>query len=321
MKTIKTLAALVAVLLIITTAACTAESKFEEIAENIDDKTDALQNDMDGSETFTGMTDGMPNPWCEVVDMDEFSEKAGFKLAVPKNAYDIILRVMNTENDTVLGEMMFNMDGMTYTARATVSTALDSIEDISGLHYEWQSEEDTTIGGLDGLKAIIRQATDASDTVEVINWLDADSGIVYSLSTIQPDADGLDLSAIAEQVYIPMKSASDYTGRWILDTDATMANLSTHGDIYMLFGSGLRDYGAEMTVSEDGTFYCRVGVGFFLDGNWKFDGETLAAEGQDGFSEEASVSFIPVKIDGVEALRMTYDNENVYWKRAAAQSY
>lgn len=135
---------------------------------------------------------------------------------------------------------------------------------------------------------------------------------------ITENVDGQDLSAVAEQVYIPMKSAPDYTGRWILDTDTTMADLSSHGDIYMLFGSGLRDNGAEMIISEDGTFHCLVGIGFFLDGTWKFDGESLIAEGQDGFSDKAAVSFTPVEMDGAEALCMTYDNENIYWKRAAA---
>lgn len=284
-----------------------------------EDETLVMRDDEDNLIRFIRDTlEGMPNPWSEVADMDAFSEKAGFRFAVPEDAQNIVLRVMNTPADTVLGEMTFDINEMTYTARAAVSETVDNIEDISGLYYKWEYEEDTTIGGLYGTKAIIRQTADGSDTVEVVNWLDANSGIVYSLSTIQPDVDGLDLTAIADQLYIPMKSASDYTGRWILDTDATMSDLSEHDDIYVLFGSGLRDYGAEMIISEDGTFRCSVGVGFYLDGNWKFDGETLTAEGQNGVSEEATVSFVPVKRDGVEALCMNYENESVFWIRAAA---
>lgn len=377
--TIKTLAALFALLLVITVSAFAEEPDFEPIAGNwmnIDDRTVTLQIDKDGSGTLLNTNDdmgvpiqvkearndeydyaiclggdefandlkfdaedealvmrddednlirfvrdtaeGMPNPWSEVADMDAFLEKSGFRFAVPEEAQNIVLRVMNTPADTVLGEMTFDINEMTYTARAAVSETVDSIEDISGLFYEWAFEEDTTVGGLYGTKAIIRQTADGSNTVEVVNWLDVNSGIVYSLSTIQPDVDGLDLTAIADQICTSIKSASDYTGRWILDTDATMTDLSEHGDIYVLFGSGLRDYGAEMIVSEDGTFRCSVGVGFYLDGNWKFDGKALTAEGQNGVSEEAAVTFVPVERDGSEVLCMTYDNENVYWKRAAA---
>jgi hypothetical protein len=101
--------------------------------------------------------------------------------------------------------MEFTLDGMAYTARTAYSGVADSIEDISGMYYEWEYVEDTTVGSLDGMVAVIMQAADGDNTVEVVNWLDIAPGIVYSLSTVQPDVNGLDLTGIAEQIYIPMQ--------------------------------------------------------------------------------------------------------------------
>ena len=109
----------------------------------------------------------------------------------------------------------------------------------------------------------------------------------------------------------------DYTGRWFLDDEATMAGLTSHEDVYMLFGSGLREFGAEMVIAEDGTFRCSVGVGYFLEGTWTMDGDTLRVEGQNGVNEQASEIFTPAE-NGTEALCMTYDNEKVYWRHTAA---
>lgn len=148
---------------------------------------------------------GAANPWTEVAGMAAFTEATGIELAIPENAENVVLRVMNWEDGAVIGEMEFTLEGMTYTARTASSGVTDSIEDISGMYYEWESVEDTTVGSLDGMKAVIMQAADGDNTVEVVNWLDMVPGIVYSLSTVQPDVNGLDLTAIAEQIYIPMQ--------------------------------------------------------------------------------------------------------------------
>jgi hypothetical protein len=150
-------------------------------------------------------TGDIANPWTEVADMAAFTEATGIELAVPENAENVVLRVMNPEDGAVIGEMEFTLDGMAYTARTAYSGVADSIEDISGMYYEWEYVEDTTVGSLDGMVAVIMQAADGDNTVEVVNWLDIAPGIVYSLSTVQPDVNGLDLTGIAEQIYIPMQ--------------------------------------------------------------------------------------------------------------------
>lgn len=146
---------------------------------------------------------GMANPWTEVEDMAAFCEKVGVELAIPEGAEDVVLRVLEDNGDGIaLGEMDFTLDGMEYTARVSFSNVTDGIEDISGMYYEWETEEETTVAGL---KAVIMQASDEENTAEVVNWLDIVPGIVYSLSTVQKDVDGLDLTAIAEEIYIPMQ--------------------------------------------------------------------------------------------------------------------
>ena len=39
-------------------------------------------------------------------------------------------------------------------------------------------------------------------------WYDAAPGLMYSLSVGTTDPDGLDLTAVAEQVYVPMQGES-----------------------------------------------------------------------------------------------------------------
>ena len=43
--------------------------------------------------------------------------------------------------------------------------------------------------------------TGSEDYVELCQWYDADQGLQYSLSVYTTDVDGLDLAAVAEQVY------------------------------------------------------------------------------------------------------------------------
>ena len=74
---------------------------------------------------------GAANPWTEVAGMAAFTEATGIELAIPENAENVVLRVMNWEDGAVIGEMEFTLEGMTYTARTASSGVTDSIEDIS----------------------------------------------------------------------------------------------------------------------------------------------------------------------------------------------
>lgn len=136
---------------------------------------------------------GMINPWVGT-DAEGFMEALGMTVAIPEGAENVAYRLMGD-----LGEAQFTLDGMDYTAR--IKPAAD-FEDISGMYYEWESDESVTIGGCEGTEARVR---DGDTTVDVCLWFDAAPGIMYSLSTKGADLDGFDLTAVAEMIYAPVQ--------------------------------------------------------------------------------------------------------------------
>ncbi len=73
--------------------------------------------------------------------------------------------------------------------------------DISGMYFAWDGEEPVSIRHCHG--TIGRAQTGSEDWVELCLWYDAAPGLMYALSVYTTDPDGLDLSAVAEQVYLP----------------------------------------------------------------------------------------------------------------------
>ena len=71
--------------------------------------------------------------------------------------------------------------------------------DISGMYFDWENEEKVQVGPCAG--TIGQAQTGSEDWVELCQWYDADQGLQYSLSVYTTDTDGLDLTAIAQQVY------------------------------------------------------------------------------------------------------------------------
>lgn len=140
-------------------------------------------------------TAGMANPWVET-DAEQFCQVTGVELNVPEDAENVHLYVLESEN---LGEMQFEIDGQEYCARVCHA---NEFTDISGMHYEWTYEDD---GKVSYVPSKLYMAKDGENTVEVCLWYDVVPGIMYSLSTVQKDVDGLDLEAIAAGVFKPMQ--------------------------------------------------------------------------------------------------------------------
>ena len=59
------------------------------------------------------------------------------------------------------------------------------------------------VGGCAG--TIGEAKTGSTEWVELCQWYDAAPGLMYSLSVSTVDPDGLDLTAVAEQVYLPLQ--------------------------------------------------------------------------------------------------------------------
>ena len=118
---------------------------------------------------------------------------------MPEGAENVVWRWLADEN---LAEMQFTLDGDEYCARVKPA-ALEhgQVENISGIYYQWENEEDITVGGCNGTLGLAQ--TGSEDWVELCLWYDAAPQLMYSLSVYTTDPDGLDLTAVAEMVFPP----------------------------------------------------------------------------------------------------------------------
>ena len=75
------------------------------------------------------------------------------------------------------------------------------------MYFDWENVEEVAIGHCRG---VIGQAqTGSEDWIERCMWFDAVPGLMYSLAVYSTDLDGLDLTALAEAVYIPAQGDAD----------------------------------------------------------------------------------------------------------------
>ena len=140
------------------------------------------------------------NPWVEL-PQDKLTETTGLSLNLPEGAQDAVYRWMESEQ---LVEMQFTLDGDEYCARVQpAALAEGEVMNIAGMYFEWESEEEISIGHCPGTLSLAQ--ADGEDWVELCLWYDVAPGLMYSLSVYTTDPDGLDLTAVAEMVYEPMQ--------------------------------------------------------------------------------------------------------------------
>ena len=143
---------------------------------------------------------GIANPWTEMTE-DELLEASGLTFGVPEDAEDIVYRWLEDES---LAEMQFMLGEDEYCARIMPDDLEEGqLDNISDMYFQWENEEEVTIGHCPG--TIGQAQTGSEDYVELCLWYDLVPGLMYSLSVYTTDPDGLDLTAVAEMVYIPVQ--------------------------------------------------------------------------------------------------------------------
>ena len=160
---------------------------------------EGFKSEPDQSAAITDIQDAsMANPW-EVMTAEELQNTIGIMFHAPKDAEQTAYRWFAAAS---LAEMQFIMKGGDYTFRAQpVALDVGEMPDISGMYFDWINEEAVQIHGCYGT---VRQARDGDEgQAELCLWYDAVRGLQYSLSVYTADTDGLDLAALAEQIYIP----------------------------------------------------------------------------------------------------------------------
>ena len=166
-----------------------------------EESTDAAAEDS-GKEEL----DGMANSWSDISE-DEADALVPNLFAAPEGATNVAWSKMEGDGNPMV-QMTFDSDGLSYVARAQVTG--DKEEDISGLSYEWDVEDEGTLSGWgDGNMPVKSYRSIGDDEwVDLCRWYDVEVGISYSLSVSSSDLDGFDLQAIAEQMYAPDKQES-----------------------------------------------------------------------------------------------------------------
>ena len=143
---------------------------------------------------------GMPNPWTDMT-ADQLQAASGITFGVPEGAENMIYRYLRDEG---LAEMQFSIGNDEFCARVISADLRDGeLMNISGMYFEWENEEEITIGTCRGTIGFAK--TGSEDWVELCQWYDLAPGYMYSLGAYTTNPDGLDLTAVAEQVYVPMQ--------------------------------------------------------------------------------------------------------------------
>ena len=138
----------------------------------------------------------LANPW-EDMTAEQLAAETGLSFGVPEGAENVIYRYLRSDG---MAEMQFSWAGGEYCARILPMEAEENgFYDISGMYYEWPAEDFVNIGACSG--TLSQPVEDEGTWVERCLWYDPVPGLMYSLSVTAEDVDGLDLTALAEQVY------------------------------------------------------------------------------------------------------------------------
>ena len=85
----------------------------------------------------TGVSVQIPNPWRDVTEAEAKTLCPG-SLRAPEGAENVRWSVMETGGAPALVQLIFDMNGYSYTAREQVTD--DSAADISGMYYTWTAQ-------------------------------------------------------------------------------------------------------------------------------------------------------------------------------------
>lgn len=144
------------------------------------------------AEGFTGMA----NPWIDTTQED-LEARTGMHLRVPEGATDVLWRVLTTAG---LAELRFTLDGVSYTARALPA---EFERDISGMYYNWITEEECRIAGLEGLMQITWLP---GEKVVLCQWYDEAAAVMFSLASTGDNHRHEVVLAVAEAVSAPHRA-------------------------------------------------------------------------------------------------------------------
>ncbi len=257
-----------------TTAATTAAETAAETtaAAEIAVETTAATEETTAAETTEEGSVGLVNPWTES-DEQGTAEATGFDMTAPEGAGDVAYSYMA---EGALAQMTYALDGGSWTYRIQ---AADELQDISGMSYTWSEEAETTVSGRN---AVFYAYTSGDESVRVMNWYDAVTGVTYSLSCTGQELSAEEMQKSAEALYAPLQGEAEGD-----DGEDTAALL----DEYFL-GEHTRSYDEStltITENEDGSFGVNLSVTRLCtleDGVGSFENHTITFTATDPSGNE-----------------------------------
>ncbi len=240
------------------------EAATEAAAETDAAEESTAEGDIDESK------EGVANPWTES-DKEGVAEATGIEIEAPEDATDVTYSYME---ETGLAQVQYRLDEADWVYRAQSAA---EFTDISGMYYDWESEDDCEISGrkavcygLGGIDEPDRE------NVQMVNWYDAVPGIMYSLSVSGRDLNGMDLTVYAENLFVPMQGEA---------TDDPERDRENELNDYFL-GEHKKSYDdSTLTISDnnDGTFAVNISITRLcdLDGTGNFDDHKMYFEAED----------------------------------------
>ena len=141
---------------------------------------------------------GLANPWTEMTEED-LKQTAGVPFEMPEGAENAVYRWLESER---LAEVQFTLDGDEYCFRVLPDALQEGeMDNISGMYFAWENEEPVQIKHCAGTLGLAQ--TGSEEWVELCLWYDAAPGLMYSLSVYTVEPDGLDLTAVADALFVP----------------------------------------------------------------------------------------------------------------------
>lgn len=215
---------------------CGCGSRAKTDITPVDDSVNKMQDDADGNaeevtdDTVDNELANIGNPW-EDSDRDDILASIGVVMDVPEGSSDVLYQKNMSEG---IGQVVFTYGepSLEYTYRIK---STDGFEDISGLYYEWDVDDEGEFGYCPSQS---RRALSDGEMIVSLLWYDVVPGFMYSLSTQASDLDGFDIQAVAQMVYVHMQSEEEFIPSNFLESGLMSDEFSSYDDIISKLSKG-----------------------------------------------------------------------------------
>ena len=132
------------------------------------------------------------NPVKEM-SRQELYEHCGIDLGSPDGAENMVYSLIELREAEPIAQLCFVLEGHELCLRAQTMSAAAAAGDISGMYYQWEYTRNLFV-------SMLYAVVNISGDIGYIKWIDAESGIQYSLSMNEGASEDL-LVELAEKVF------------------------------------------------------------------------------------------------------------------------